>query len=781
MPPRWWKVFRQQFPASRRRRQPAGCPGGAKTRLYLEALEDRTLLNGGPIIDPLPPPSGSFQVTVPLAADVAGNAVKVKVTALDGSGHVLTSYRGQVNLVSSDGQAVLPGVYTFTAQDAGSHTFAVTPETAGLQFINVVDPGLGSGSAALFVQAASPDHLAFSAQPTAATVGTVLDPAVTVAIEDHYGNVVTSDNKDQATLSLAKNPGAASLHGPVKVTVNAGSAIFDGLSLDRAGSGYSLSASGAKLAAISSQPFDVTPTYLDTTFGKGGKVVTPFGSSTVSAVVLTPDGKVVVEGVTSSGSLGAVWLARYRSDGSLDSSFGGHGMLLTDVRQNGYLPPSLVLAPGGMVLVAASSTTSTGGSPTPLLSTPSSTTIVTVERYKSDGSLDSSFGTGGKLVANLGQSSLQDLAVQPDGKLILVTISASPSQGPGFGSGIVVLARYNSDGSLDSSFGTGGLLIPNLGGNSFQSLTVLPDGKFVVASDGSNFSLALPQSVAVLARYNRDGSLDKTFGTGGQMTLNLGQGSLVGLAFAPDGKVVAVTSNLAGPTPSTMLARFNANGSPDLSFGSNGQVATDSGVGGLQELTVLPNGKIVVASLTETGLGPTSLLSRYNTNGTLDTTFGTGGKLRANLGPDVLTSQLAVQSDGRIVLAGASLALGDGPAALVLARYLGDNWSPTVSAGGPYTVTVGGTLALNASHSADPDGETLSYSWDVNGDGIFRDATGVSPTLTWAQLQALGVAHAGTSFNVRVRVDDGHGHVVDSAAVQVTINPAPSKPAAAKS
>src|SRR5207253_710182 len=97
------------------------------------------------------------------------------------------------------------------------------------------------------------------------------------------------------------------------------------------------------------------------------------------------------------------------------------------------------------------------------------------------------------------------------------------------------------------------------------------------------------------------------------------------------------------------------------------------------------------------------------------------------------------------------------------------NRPPTASAGGPYSIAEGQSLTLNASASSDPDGDPLTYSWDINGDGAFGDAAGVAPTFTWAQLQALGIDNGPAAFNVTVRVDDGQGHVVDSTAVTLTL------------
>ncbi len=97
------------------------------------------------------------------------------------------------------------------------------------------------------------------------------------------------------------------------------------------------------------------------------------------------------------------------------------------------------------------------------------------------------------------------------------------------------------------------------------------------------------------------------------------------------------------------------------------------------------------------------------------------------------------------------------------------NRPPTADAGGPYTIHEGDSLTLDASASSDPDGDQLTYFWDVNGDGNFNDASGVSPTLSWQQLQALGITDGPSMFNVSVRVDDGHGHVVTSTATTLDI------------
>jgi hypothetical protein len=108
-------------------------------------------------------------------------------------------------------------------------------------------------------------------------------------------------------------------------------------------------------------------------------------------------------------------------------------------------------------------------------------------------------------------------------------------------------------------------------------------------------------------------------------------------------------------------------------------------------------------------------------------------------------------------------------------HYIGatTNPPPVASAGGPYTINEGDALTFDGSGSSDADGDTLTYTWDINGDGVFGDATGVKPTLTWAQLQALGIDDGPHTFNVQVQVDDGHGSVVTSVATTLTLNNTP--------
>src|SRR5262249_46861010 len=259
-------------------------------------------------------------------------------------------------------------------------------------------------------------------------------------------------------------------------------------------------------------------------------------------------------------------------------------------------------------------------------------------RYNADGSLDTTFGTGGKVVtASLGDAFA--LSIRSDGKLV---VAGGRTQSPS----TFVLARYNSDGSLDTTFGSGGTVVRTDFSGLYAALVLQPDGKIVVAGGNGDF---------VLARYNDDGSLDTTFGSGGTLTTDFSgrDDEPYALAIQSDGKIVAAgrTTTTSGTVLSDFaLARYNSDGSLDMTFATGGKVTTtfpSPFPGGAYALALQPDGKIVAAGggfLVESGIR----LARYNSDGSLDITFGVGGKVGL-YDPDA--KAVALQPDGKIVVA----------------------------------------------------------------------------------------------------------------------------------
>lgn len=290
-------------------------------------------------------------------------------------------------------------------------------------------------------------------------------------------------------------------------------------------------------------------------------------------------------------------------------------------------------------------------------------------RYDVTGTLDVTFGTGGLVTTDIGPSGEAfAAALQPDGKIVAAGRVAPAGYCCQF-----ALARYDSNGSLDTSFGTGGLVITNIGGlNGASALAIQSDNKIVAA--GST-GAALSEDFA-LARYNADGSLDPTFGTGGQVTTDFGGIDQPGdVAIRPDGKILVVGGG--GPAHDFCLVLYGSNGMLETSFGAGGKVTTDfGGLDRAHAVRLQSDGKMVLA-----GTGAERFaLARYDAQGGLDPTFGGNGKVTIQFTGDNIeaATDVAIQADGKIVASG--WAFASFTQEFALARFEADG-RPDVSLG----------------------------------------------------------------------------------------------------
>jgi uncharacterized delta-60 repeat protein len=282
------------------------------------------------------------------------------------------------------------------------------------------------------------------------------------------------------------------------------------------------------------------------------------------------------------------------------------------------------------------------------LASPTSATDIVLARYQTDGALDTTFGTGGLVVTHIpgpsGHDFAYDVALQPDGKIVAV--------GHKFEAHAEMLAvRYLPDGSLDPSFGSSGIVRLTPATESFaNNVAIQPDGAILVGGPTG------PTGTTV-ARLQPNGSLDGTFGTGGFATLAAGSGvlSMLDLALQADGRIVVTGSaqDVSVPGIQVGTARFTSSGQPDNTFGTGGVVRTDLGpqddVG--IAVAVQPDGRIVVGGYTRV-VDQEAVVLRYTTGGVLDPTFGTGGIAALSLGVQNQARGLVVQPDGKIVTAG---------------------------------------------------------------------------------------------------------------------------------
>ena len=384
------------------------------------------------------------------------------------------------------------------------------------------------------------------------------------------------------------------------------------------------------------------PGDLDTAFDTDGIVVTDLlGNASPDdgrAVAIQPDGKIIVAGTTNL----SFSLVRYLTDGSLDGSFGNNGVVVTSTNLGGDLAYALAIQPDGKILAAGTSITTRNE--------------FAVVRYNADGSLDTSFGGDGKVTTAIGLGSgaiAYAVALQADGKIVLAGYSTENPMGTDTD---FALVRYNADGSLDTSFDNDGkvttALTPAGSMDVVNAVVVQTDGKIAVVGTNSNLDF-------VVARYNTDGSLDTGFGSNGIVTTAI-SGNEYGWAIAqqPDGKLVIAgqAPSQAGPLGFAVL-RYEDKGALDTSFSGDGSVITQlTGLTNAEahSLAVQPDGKILVGGFGINGMGDTDFtVVRYNANGGLDNTFGTNGIATAEIiGPFDNAYGLALQPDGNIVLAG---------------------------------------------------------------------------------------------------------------------------------
>jgi uncharacterized delta-60 repeat protein/uncharacterized repeat protein (TIGR01451 family) len=440
---------------------------------------------------------------------------------------------------------------------------------------------------------------------------------------------------------------------------------------------------------------------LDASFGSGGIVITDFGfGARASTLLIQADGKLVVVGRGGPYDSGGFLLARYNQDGSLDASFGSGGYAIIDFGFGEDVAGAAIDASGRIVIAGMSDGDK-----------------IVLARYKADGNLDSTFGAGGTVVTPVsGHFYVKDMALQADGKIVVVGDREIPALQTGYD---FVALRYTATGSLDSSFDGDGFLVTdfNQPKDFGEAVVIQNDGKIVVAGFtnpeyGGSFSFL--NSDFCMARYKADGSLDPTFGNGGRVTSNFPVGTACQEAvLQSDGKIILLgfaTNN----GEDFALARYNANGSVDSAFGNSGLVLTDFGGAPFQHdrafaAALQPDGKIVVSGSANGNFD--SALVRYNSNGTLDTSFGTEGKVVTDIDESDNFVDVAVYGGGPIVTAAFTqhgIPQTNGSTQLVenfaLARYQDGGTSTSAD--------------LAVAMSASLNGTLISYTITVNNYGL---------------------------------------------------------------
>jgi uncharacterized delta-60 repeat protein/uncharacterized repeat protein (TIGR01451 family) len=527
---------------------------------------------------------------------------------------------------------------------------------------------------------------------------------------------------------------------------------------------------------------------LDLTFGVNGEVVTDFGDPRdhPTGLVIDGSGRPVVAGAALVSGISSVALARYTTAGALDATFGTNGRVVTTIGTAGAAATDVTIDHHGKIVIVGLS----------LVGHPVGDVIYyspdfAVARYNEDGSLDTTFGTGGIVTQDMGLNArAMRVAIDANNKIVLAGYSSTTKW-------TMTVLRYNEDGSLDSSFANGGIAQTIVGadtGGQGYALAIDSSNRIVVAGvaykSGGETDFAL-------VRYNENGTLDSSFGSSGIVIADVAVGEAANaVAIDSSGRIVAAGfgSSAADQQPDFVVARFASDGTLDTSFNGTGVVSTDfGGNDSAVAVRTLASAKILVAGWTLNGGGDFALV-RYNADGSLDATFGSGGTVTTDFGGDDRGVALAVAANGAAFVAGeSSVQSGDNwYDRFALARYKATPPPPadvfvtegvdkpnTVNQGDAltYTITVanlGPNSGKNVVATDTLSSSTTFVSATTNKGNVTGPPAGQSGTITW-QLGdiASGSTTQGTlSVTVIVR---GKTTIVNTATVTAdSPDPTPS-------
>jgi uncharacterized delta-60 repeat protein len=494
---------------------------------------------------------------------------------------------------------------------------------------------------------------------------------------------------------------------------------------------------------------------IDPTFGTGGGATTTktvHGIAAAAAVYSDAQaataGDVVAAGYIFQKRIFQFGLVRYTSGGKPDTTFGTKGEVYTAFDSYDYSEAVAVAIQGNGEIVAMGTAYNASSADFALV------------RYKVNGKLDSAFGTQGEVTTDFTGSSTTatgDYAragfLQPDGKIVVAGITTTNYSS----ADDIALARYNANGSLDSKFGVGGKVVTShtvipgslVGDLQVEAAASQADGSILVSGYVRNGSLSSYE--AFVARYKPNGTLDASFGHGGVVTLppqiTYGpDGPAAEIAVEPNGEIVMTGFN--------QLALLHSDGSLDTSFGTGG-----IGPYGAGPVAVEPNGDIVTYSYAG------NQVNRYLPNGAPDPTFGTGGTVLPP--PLSFLNALAIQPDGKIVVAD-----GYEVARLLPGEPQIGSFKATTNAGGSVTLTAAGVTALNPGSSV----AHVSFYVDSNGDGLLDAGdlqltgtvtqSGGTWTLTFSTTTA-GLAPG--NYTLFAQAQDSYGALSDPLSLSLLV------------
>ncbi|HEY6975686.1 MAG TPA: T9SS type A sorting domain-containing protein [Chitinophagaceae bacterium] len=423
------------------------------------------------------------------------------------------------------------------------------------------------------------------------------------------------------------------------------------------------------------------PGTLDPAFSANGKVITNIGvapDQDIEAIALQSDGKIVAVGNLydfNRFNYNEIAIVRYNSHGRLDKSFGDEGIIIPTLPSDDNVVWDVKIQADGKILLAG---TSYAGPKSDFL----------LLRYNNDGTPDKSFGNNGIVRTDFENSYdfVYTMAIQKDGKIVVA--------GGGKNGKNCALARYNKNGTLDPAFGDNGKVTTVVNGNvgAFAiSVAILPDGKIIIAdritSNTGSYDFAL-------VRYKPNGAVDKTFGTLGRVFTDIADSDDFpsSMAVQSDGKILVCGTIRPDETRFQIaLVRYNKNGTLDKTFNGNGKVITNTDKTADDEASAValqPDGKIIVAGRNSHS---DFVVIRFTTDGSKDKSFGNNGLAKAHFIYSSYATSIALQKDGKIVAGGYVF---EDFSEFALARFNGDNVSETLSTQSDITINTNSQIKI---------------------------------------------------------------------------------------
>ncbi len=420
------------------------------------------------------------------------------------------------------------------------------------------------------------------------------------------------------------------------------------------------------------QPLGSSDGDLDLAFGRLGTVIVDFTGQDQYGfgVAVQRDSKVIVVGQSGEYPLFHSAMVRVDSNGKLDDAFGTGGKVTVVLDDEGDQLTAVTQQPDGKIVAAGARIHDNFQN------------AFIVARFHPDGSLDQGFGDFGRVVTTFGDpaAAAQSVILQPDGKIVVAGFSGAGSYSE---LNDFALVRYDAAGSLDPTFGSGGKVITHFSGiyntgSRAADIALQYDGKLIVV--GAYKNEATPREFA-MARYLEDGALDLSFGVQGKVTTSFGAGDspATSIVLQPGDKIVLAGMFQAGHHDHDFaLARYDRSGALDGTFGVGGRVVSDLFGGSddiAYDLTIQMDGKLIAAG--RTGQYPHFQfgLARYEWSGILDPTFGLSGAVATSFGGFSSQGYAAdLQPDGKLLVTGY---MNNASTDIVLARYLAAPQGPS--------------------------------------------------------------------------------------------------------